>query len=394
MAQKKSNVIEINGKRYDATSGQLLGEAASRPKQPATGVSMDGVVRGNPVVAPVAATPVKAPAATVATPTKPQRQFSDFVRSGGMDVQPHKPGNSQTLMRHAVKKPAPSPSLKRHTKVQQRTDVLVKQPTVATVKPKLSSYQLDPARVERAKRTARHQEVNRYAAPRHNQLPAKTTTVQPKPKMAAHVAPVYAQSAASAAIQPAAVPVKPASRPMDVFEQALARANSHVAKPLPRRKVRRRKAIFGTRALSISAASLAVLLLVGFFAWQQKATLTMRYAANKAGVAASLPAYKPAGFTAGKFTYSPGLVAVNFHNTQSNQSFALVEQTSNWDSQALLDSFVSTKSKTYQTIDAAGRTIYTYGNNNATWVDNGVWYQVNSQGSLTTNQLVQLALSM
>ena len=120
----------------------------------------------------------------------------------------------------------------------------------------------------------------------------------------------------------------------------------------------------------------------------------MQYAAKKAGVAASLPTFKPEGFSAGKLTYSPGIVSVNFTNAQSGDTFALTQKSSSWDSQALLDSFVATKTRTYQTIDAAGRTIYTYGNNNATWVDNGVWYRLDTKGSLTTNQLVQLALSM
>jgi hypothetical protein len=189
-------------------------------------------------------------------------------------------------------------------------------------------------------------------------------------------------------------PARPQAHSIDIFERALAEANSHIARPLTRRQTRRRRQVIGSRALSIGAASLAVLLVVGFFGWQAKANLTMRYAAAKSGVAASLPGYKPSGFTAGKFTYSPGLVAVNYKNVHSGDNFAVIEKSSSWDSSALRDSFVASRSRTYQTIDAAGRTIYTYGNNNATWVAGGVWYQVNSNGSLSTNQLVQLALSM
>jgi hypothetical protein len=71
-----------------------------------------------------------------------------------------------------------------------------------------------------------------------------------------------------------------------------------------------------------------------------------------------------------------------------------VQKQSTWDSTALHDNFVAAKNGSYQTIQSAGRTIYTYGNGNATWVNSGVWYQVTSNGSLKMNDLVNLANSM
>ncbi|CAN5357950.1 hypothetical protein BH09PAT4_BH09PAT4_04500 [soil metagenome] len=392
---QKENVIEINGKRYDALSGKLLGDTSSITANAPTshlpvGHSLDGFIGKKPVnlaKATAAASPIvaqKLPAAPV--PSGKLRQFSDITRAPqANNVQHHKVTGSKTLMRHAVNKP--KPSLKRHTKVQQRTDVLVKQPSI-TVKPKLSSYTIDPRRTQHAKQVPRHPDANRYAAPRPA-LVASTANATSTPAAAVAVPAPRPVQRTSAPSQPAIAPKKPA----DIFEQALARANNHIESPTVRRHTKRRRGFLGGRALSFGAASLAVVLVVGFFAWQQKASLTMHYAAAKSGVSASLPAYKPAGFSAGKFSYSPGLVAVNFNNPKTGDSFALVEKSTTWDSQALLDGFVASKSRTYQTIDAAGRTIYTYGTN-ATWVDNGVWYQVNGHGSLNTNQLVQLALSM
>jgi hypothetical protein len=120
----------------------------------------------------------------------------------------------------------------------------------------------------------------------------------------------------------------------------------------------------------------------------------MRYAAAKSGVDAHLPDYQPAGFNVGNFTYNPGLVAVNYVNPTSGSQFALIERPTEWDSQSLRDNFVATSDQHFQTIDTAGRTIYTYGGNNATWVDNGIWYQITSQGDLSTNQMVDLATSL
>lgn len=394
---KTTNIIEINGRRYDAQTGQLLGDtnnaatAAPAPRALQTGTSIDGFTTKRATIAH--ATHAVAPATTPKLPVAPvpsgkMRPITEMVRTPGLPVQHHKASSSKTLMRHAVAKP--QHSLKRHTKVQHRTDVLVKQPSI-TVKPKLSSYSIDPRRVAHAKQIPRHPEARRYAI----QQPLLATAGAAAKPMLSSTAAAPAATVATPAFRPVPTP-KPQSntvRTPDIFEQALARANSHTEKPVARRRVKHRR-VLGSRALSYSAASLAVVLLVGFFAWQQKATFTMRYAAGKAGVAATLPGYKPSGFSAGKFTYSPGLVAVNFSNTETGDRFALIERSTGWDSQALLDSFVATKSRSYQTIDAAGRTIYTYGNNNATWVDNGIWYQINSKGSLSTNQLVQVALSM
>ena len=394
---KKPNILELNGKRYDAYSGELLGSATGHA---ARARSIDGFTSAaaSHALTPKPKAPARHAPVTVAAPAvklSAHKPISDFTRTPAHHVTHHKAAGSQTLMRSAVHKP--QPSLKRHLKTQQRTDVLVKQPSI-TVAPKMSSYQIDPKRVEHAKHVPRSPHVSRYAVDRSAltlqpvpvTVPAQTppTTVQAQPA----VRPVYADASTQALRQP----LTPKAHSTDIFEQALARANSHLEKPISRRqaKVKRRKSLFGGRALSISAASLAVLLLVGFFAWQQKAALTMRYAASKSGVAATMPAYKPSGFSVGKFSYSPGVVAVNFTNSRNNSSFALVEKSTSWDSAALRDSFVATRSRTYQTIDAAGRTIYTYGNNNATWVDNGVWYQVNNQGHLTTEQLVNLAVSM
>lgn len=384
---QKANVIEINGKRYDALSGELLGDTGSaailnKKMRRSNGVSMDGFMTKKRPNTPQPTIIAPKTAVTPVASTK-VRPFSDIVRPAAGSVRRHKTIGSKTLMRQSVTKPATS--LRRQTKVQQRTDILVKQPSI-TVKPKMSSYQLDPKKISRAKQTPKHPDANRYAQPR----PALAAAAAPTISIAAPARAAAAAPAVRPAVQNQTLP----SRTTDIFEQALARANSYIEKPVARKHTKHRKGIFGGKALSISAASFAALLLVGFFAWQQKAALTMQYAAAKSGVSAKLPGYKPAGFATGKFSYSPGSVAVNFKNNSTGDSFALIEKSSTWDSSALRDSFVASKSRTYQTIDAAGRTIYTYGNNSATWVDNGVWYQVSSKGNLSTNQIVQLALSM
>jgi hypothetical protein len=397
---QNANIIELNGNRYNALTGELLSKATEtvaaashslKVASTASARSIDGFIQNTShhvsrqgakaehTKADVAPAPIHAAVHKTAHP------ISDFVRTPAHHLPVHTPSKAKTLMRHTVQKP--KDSLKRQVKAATRTDVLVKQPSI-TVKPKLSSYSLDPKRVSHAKQTPRSPYVSRYQTVGQA---LKASQSEPAPTaLRAEVAVKHSQPAQRSTADIS----REAAASMDIFERALARANSHEQKPVSYPKSKRRRSLFGGRALSIAAASMAVVLLVGFFVWQDSANLTMRYAASKAGVAATLPGYKPGGFSVGKFTYSAGIVAVNFKNAQTGDSFALVQKSSGWDSQALRDNFVASQDSTYQTIDAAGQTIYTYGNNNATWVNGGIWYQVQSHGDLSTNQLVELAVSM
>ncbi|MCA9324715.1 hypothetical protein KDA23_01430 [Candidatus Saccharibacteria bacterium] len=350
---KKANIIELNGKRYDARTGAILS-------------------------APTHHTPSKtthhaAPHAT----HQPQRKVMDVARPGTQHLKHHTAKKSQTLMRSTVHKP--EASLRRKTKVTSHTHALVASPDFQIVK-KLSHPKVDVQRMRHAKQIPQSKLVHRFADP----------MVAKQPTSAHHH--VAKQSAAiMPAIHAVEAPVAQSSS-LDVFERAMQRANSHLEQPVKPAKRHHRRGM-GKRAVGLSAAVFAFLLLGGFFAYQNQAYINMRYAAAKSGVAASMPGYRPAGFTAGKVNYSPGLVGVNFSNNTSGQTYSVIEKNSTWDSVALLDSFVYGQDSSYQTIEAAGRTIYTYGQNNATWVDNGIWYRVTSNGGLTTNDLVNLAVS-
>jgi hypothetical protein len=121
----------------------------------------------------------------------------------------------------------------------------------------------------------------------------------------------------------------------------------------------------------------------------------MRLASNKAGVHATLPSHKPTGFAAVKFSYGNGFVTVDYHNTGNGQDYRVTQTASNWNSDALYHEYVTaTAGKNYDTVRTGGRTIYTYGNHNATWVDGGIWYNITSDGALNKNDLIDVATSL
>jgi hypothetical protein len=408
---KTNTIIELNGKRYNATTGELLGHTGHVKHAAAAGShhrkTIDGVMKAAAskpakAVAPTAAhAPAHHQAAPAAQPAKqPVRIISDVHRTTQHTTR-HKPQRSQTLVRHSVKQPGPS--LKRTVKAHTpRTDVLAKVPHYE-IAAKLSVRHVDTKRLQRAERIAKNQLVSRFghvevvksahhgaahhAAGTRHPLPAIQGVSVSNEDLQA-VQPVYADSAAANS-----------HASLDIFEQALARASSHkesyVSPKTGHRRAKKHQRSFAKRLASTSAVALTCLLLIGFIAYQNTANIQMRVASAKAGFHASLPGYRPPGFHASSFNYSPGTVAVNFISNSDSRAYNITQKASNWNSETLLDEYVSNAAgDSYRTLDAGGRTIYTYGDNNATWVDHGVWYNVKTDGGLSTSQLVNLATSM
>jgi len=362
---KTNTTIEINGKRYDAVSGLPVGGANQSR-------SIDGVVRSAHTATPK---PHPNPAQAVTIPAAHTK-----TRAAASHGKTHAPSPSHTLMRQAVKKPAKSQLAK--LKVQPRTDVLVNQPSLL-VEPKLSVASPDPKRIARANHVARSKLITKFGKGSAPESIISSSVLDVLP-------------ASTAAAPSLSVPAAPPSQQhsMDIFERALKHANSHEQPRQAAKRTHKKQTSKAGRITSVSSAALAVLLIGGFLAYQNVSNVTVRLASSKAGFAASLPGYKPSGFSVGKFAYSAGNVTINFHSNSDDRRFALIEQRSDWDSDTLLNEFVATRSNDYQTMQTAGRTVYIYGNNNATWVNGGVWYQVNTQGNLSQSQLLNLASSM
>jgi len=359
--------IEINGKRYDARTGQVHG--ASKLVQD---------------VVAVATKPA------VALAREPQEPLKPLSSKKLMDVRPlmprhikaHKPEHSKTLMRSAVKKPAPT----KHLKASTRTDILAKTPQNIVVVPKISFHRTDPKLAAQAERIRKSELIQRFSP--------SVFTPDPDPTP---------QELAAVRIQPQHD--EPAAPIMDVFTRALERADAHLEKPINHKKAAKAARKDAKRAAgkhkpvhhrttSLVAASVAVLLLTGFLAYQNKNALEVRYASAQAGFHVNLPQYRPAGYALGKLSYSSGLVSVAFSNDLSHQSFTLSQKPTNWDSQTLQDSLASTAGDAYQSLERGGRTIFMYRDNSATWVSGGVLYELNANGSLSTSQVLDLASSI
>ncbi len=418
----KSTVIELNGRSYDALTGAMLGKA-ERPEHR---------VR-------VAAMPTKQP------PRSAQSDMDGFVRHsrhttakqpGSAHIAAHQPQPTRTLMRRAVKSPQLNPASSMHVKQGIRTvqtSLKPHMPAKMNINPKLSSDVIDPLRSKRAAVANRSGLVKHFTThkPNVNHLAptvatiesrsahrlAQTTQLLPehpkRPTYNSNPALASAMSNTSRVAQSmqtkSAVQPSRQSRPSqsgpttgsqdddhDIFAQALAHATSHQELSPKESKMSsaKRSSKRHRNVLGFAAGAAAFVLMCGFVAYQNKANIQLQMASAKAGFSASVPLYKPAGYSMDKLNYSTGAVAMAFQNDSTKTGFNLTQKKSNWNSQTLLENFVATSNQPYQGYESAGRTIYVYGQGKATWVNGGIWYQIDGASNLSNDQIVKVAASM
>lgn len=349
------NTIVINGQRYDARTGKVLAGA------PATIHN----TRKN------------------AAHTQPVGAIDGFSRktSTPKAVAPahgvhRKLEKSKILMRGAVNKPV---SPKVHSKAQ---------PVANHSKPVINNKQAhtDSSRLTRAAKVPKSTLISRFgmstAEPATKQLVHKTEHLPVK-----HAPPISEHHSSPL----------PLNLP-NPFARAIESAASH-QQPSHKKQTRRhslaKKLRVSPKTLSAGSMVLAGLLFGGFFVYQNIPNLAVKVAAARSGVPASLPGYKPAGFALdGPIKYSAGKISINYRSTTDDRNFAITQSTSEWNNEALLDNFVVAERRTYQTYQDKGKTIYIYEDDNATWVEDGVWYQVEGTSSLNSDQLLRIANSL
>ncbi len=183
----------------------------------------------------------------------------------------------------------------------------------------------------------------------------------------------------------------------DMWDRAVERATSHEQPKLTKKEL---KQLHGPKPRQHKLAIYAVSSLVGlvvlaYGVYALMPTVMTKVASVDAGFAASLPGYNPAGFRLASINYKPGQVAFNFQSNIDSRNFKITESSSTWDSATLVSSVVKpVNGNHYKTLLVRGMTIYLYGRNQASWVSNGIWFQVSGNSSLSTNQIVKLATTL
>ncbi len=360
------NYIVINGNKYDAVTGKLIADS-SNVKQTVQTIKPEshpgtsgGVVDG--FVRPSKKANVSRKAATNAVKN---------------------PQKSRTLARKAVKKP----NLVSSPRKQEKPGIQKKKLGVS------------PRRQFMANEVQKSPHIKKYGTEQARSSVIKkkmplAVKAEPNPETT-HEAGLTSQSQTT---QNSSNHHKQASKKM--IEAALANANSHNEDSPVKHKKTRKKRIskklgISSKTFAVSASVLAFVLLAGFYAFQNIPNLSMRVAASRAGFDARMPGYTPSGFSfKGPINYHPGEVAVNYQANSDDREYSLVQRNSNWNSDALLANFIEPENKQYQTYLDRGRTLYIYDSSNATWIDDGIWYQIEGESDMTTDQLIRIASSI
>ncbi len=365
----KKNYIVINGRKYDSSTGELVQEQPKKPETTHSAKNIGEIIRPN----------LESKHQSNQQP-KPKVRPNTPVRATNHHSKNHQ--KSQTLMRQAVKKPAPN----LRKSVQQDFKTISK-----------SQLSVHPERIKQAIDIQRSPQIKKYQQPSIQQTKIAALPVR-KPAQ-----PIDSmQTARPKPVQQPTIPQNPqqtqtANPASQLVDRTIQNANSHQQKFLPEQATKRKRRLsINNRVLQFAMGSLAVLLLAGFFAIQNIPHLSMRIAASRSGVASSMPGYTPSGFAfRGPINYSDGIVKISFRSNSDDRSYTVSQQNSSWNSESLLNEFVASKAVQYQTYtDGRGRTLYIYDKHNATWVQNGIWYVVEGDSDLSTDQLASLAASL
>lgn len=289
-----------------------------------------------------------APAATRPRPTAQAHHSHDM----------HRPAErSQTLNRRVVRQHAPKPSAKA---------------TAVTKSPAITKFAPHPSGIAQRPRARVMSDIGPTVHPTVKKVHEKMLTKQQAPVVR------------PAAPKPSRVIKK------EVVEKALHEAPSHAAAHKPVRS----EANKPRRALSIASASLALLLLGGYFTYLNMPSLSVRVAAAQAGINASYPSYHPDGYGRGVVGYQNGEVSVKFASTAGPQNFVLTQEKTTWDSTALKENFVDANwGDNIDIVTEHGLTIYRK-DGNAAWVNGGILYTISGDAPLSPTQIRNIAASM
>lgn len=339
-------IIELNGRHYDARSGKEVANHTKPANYKPTAIvsSVDGIAKRH----------------------HPPRKTSSTSQQ--------RTQRSHTLKRSAVNKPQNVKNVISHKPKSHQVAVPIQ--TKTTPQPK---HSVPAARLQRLKSVEQNKLVRRFnseLAPTNHQQVSKV------------------KQRADNVVQAVSSVVE---QPINAFGQAVENATSHTAKKSRKAPIRHRvasKLRVSTRVLNAGAMTVAIFLFVGFFGYHNGPNLSMRVASMRSQVSGSLPGYLPNGFSLERgISYKPGEIVVGYQSNSDERYFEIKQTASQWDSEALQQNFVAEQEQV-RTIQDKGKTVYLYEDSNATWVDGGIWYRIEGESLLNSDQLGRLANSL
>lgn len=346
---KKRTIVEINGRKYDATTGQIITEGPQPPQ----------VIDGFRVpISPIQPKQINRQRAVTEASTMHANQQRTQKLHPAAAKKLQTPPN-----RIAAVRPAQS---QRQIQVQPHSDSTIQVGQTATTK-----------RADRAKKYQQSQQVQKFSQP--------DTTPQPQPEAETPMAPPVSVLPKVPQAQPETQPAAQQTPSNNTVDPAIEPNNA------PKQSFFKRR----PKLVTTTATALLVIAMGGYYVYSNIPTLALRIASSRAGIEASLPRYRPTGYNfSGPIAYSEGTIELEFASNSDDRTYKITQQESTWDSQSLLSNFIEPITNDYVTFQERGLTIYVYDDHFATWVDSGVWYTIEGNSLMSSEQLLKIADSL
>jgi hypothetical protein len=143
------------------------------------------------------------------------------------------------------------------------------------------------------------------------------------------------------------------------------------------------------------ATTAAAVIILGGYVWLHNyPKLAVQNAGSQAGLTAALPSYVPSSYSLAGTATGPGLLTLKFTSPSADSPLTIAQRRTAWDPSSLLDNYVAKNADDYAAVEGQGLTIYLFGNNNATWVNHGIWYNIAGADHLSRDQVLKIAYSL
>lgn len=195
--------------------------------------------------------------------------------------------------------------------------------------------------------------------------------------------------------KPQPVVTKPSAK--EIKEKEIEKAIKSATKLPEAATTRRKKHLFGEfgfkRAVLATLCLTTAVFAVVYFVNLASSNISIQAAAAQSGIDAKYPSYIPRGYELSDVTSSSGKVIMHFKSGEDE--FGISEESSSWDSDALLNSYVKPNyDNDYTVIREQGLTLY-MGADWEAWVNGGMLYKLSvTSGSLTKKQMKTIATSL
>ena len=161
------------------------------------------------------------------------------------------------------------------------------------------------------------------------------------------------------------------------------------------RGIHRKSFFMRKKFISFSMGFAVAIFGVGHLTYVNLPDIASRITAFQSGMAVETPAYIASGYSPKGLAYFDGK-NVNFEYKKGDSNYKVQQSQSGWDSSALLQNYVTKKwSEDYSTTYSNGLTIYSNRRGESVWVNNGKLYKVEVSGNkISDEEIRKIATSL